>query len=81
MAITFKPIRKNDIDAAVAMMQDFYAIDGYPINPAVSKMLFEEFIENEGLGKGWLIYSDNTIVGYVILTFRNSRLYNTDICF
>ena len=81
MAITFKPIRKNDIDAAVAMMQDFYAIDGYPINPAVSKMLFEEFIENEGLGKGWLIYSDTAIVGYVILTFIFSFEYKGRIAF
>lgn len=81
MAVTFKPIRKNDIDIAVAMMQDFYAIDGYPIDPAVSKLLFEEFLENEGLGKGWLIYFNNEVIGYVILTFVFSFEYKGRIAF
>ena len=36
MAITFKPIRLSDIDRTIIMMQDFYAIDNYPIDTAVS---------------------------------------------
>lgn len=81
MAITFKPIRKQDIDKTVAMMQDFYAIDNYPIDPAVSRLLLEEFLENEGLGKGWLILHDNDVVGYVILTFVFSFEYKGRIAF
>lgn len=63
------------------MMQDFYAIDNYPIDLEVSKQLFQEFISNENLGKAWLIYSEDKLVGYVILTFVFSFEYQGRIAF
>jgi hypothetical protein len=66
---TYRPVLHSDIDLAVAMMREFYAIDGYPIDMHISRKLFTEFIENESLGKSWLIISDGDVVGYVILTF------------
>jgi ribosomal protein S18 acetylase RimI-like enzyme len=78
---TFKPIVIADIEILVAMMRDFYAIDNYPINPEISKKLFQEFISNENLGKAWLIISQNEIVGYVILTFVFSFEYQGKIAF
>ncbi|MGK4566971.1 GNAT family N-acetyltransferase [Flavobacterium sp. 3HN19-14] len=63
------------------MMQDFYAIDGYPIDPEKSKRLFEEFISNENLGKSWLIYEAEKIVGYTILTFLFNFEYGGKIAF
>ena len=41
----------------------------------VAKNLFREFISNENLGKSWLIYSENEIAGYIILTFIFSFEY------
>ena len=66
---TFKPLEKVDISTITQMMQDFYAIDNYPMDVEKSKKLFQEFITNENLGKSWLIFSENEIVGYIILTF------------
>jgi hypothetical protein len=40
-------------------MQEFYAIDNYPIDVHVSNGLFQEFIRNENLGKAWLIFYKN----------------------
>jgi GNAT superfamily N-acetyltransferase len=78
---TFKPIQTSDIDIIVPMMQEFYSIDNYPIDIAISKALFLEFIENPHLGKAWLIYSDEEIVGYIILTFVFSFEYKGTIAF
>ncbi|WP_277016463.1 GNAT family N-acetyltransferase [Flavobacterium lindanitolerans] len=78
---TFKPIQTSDIDTIVPMMQEFYSIDNYPIDIAISKALFLEFIENPHLGKAWLIYSDEEIVGYIILTFVFSFEYKGTIAF
>lgn len=78
---TFKPIVITDIEILVAMMRDFYAIDNYPINPEISKKLFQEFISNKNLGKAWLILFRNEIVGYVILTFVFSFEYQGKIAF
>ena len=84
--ITFKPLEFIEIETITYMMQDFYAIDNYPINLEVSKKLFEEFITNQNLGKAYLIYNSEKeetlkIVGYVILTFVFSFEYKGKIAF
>ena len=79
--ITFKPLEISDISIITKMMQDFYAIDNYPMDVEVDKKLFQEFISNEHLGKSWLMYSENEIVGYIILTFIFSFEYGGKIAF
>ena len=78
---TFKPLEIADIEIITQMMQDFYAIDNYPMDVEVAKTLFQEFISNEHLGKSWLIYSEKEIVGYIILTFIFSFEYGGKIAF
>ncbi|UOK42775.1 MULTISPECIES: GNAT family N-acetyltransferase [Flavobacterium] len=77
----FIPLTLSDIEKIVSMMQEFYAIDNYPIDTKKSKILFREFIKNEHLGKAWLIYHKHEIVGYVILTFVFSFEYGGTIAF
>jgi ribosomal protein S18 acetylase RimI-like enzyme len=77
----FKPLQTSDIETIVLMMQDFYAIDNYPIDIAISKVLFQEFLENRHLGRCWMVYSGGEIVGYVILTFVFSFEYKGTIAF
>ncbi|WP_395062910.1 GNAT family N-acetyltransferase [Flavobacterium sp.] len=79
--INFKTLETSQIETITQMMQDFYAIDNYPIDLEVSKKLFLEFISDESLGKSWLIYDDSEIVGYVILTFVFSFEYGGKIAF
>ena len=79
--VQFKSLQKSDIEIVTKMMQDFYAIDNYPIDIETSKKLFHEFIADKNLGKCWLIYHDGEIVGYVILTFIFSFEYKGRIAF
>ena len=79
--ISFKPLEIADIEVITQMMQNFYAIDNYPMDVEVAKTLFQEFISNEHLGKSWLIYSENEIVGYIILTFIFSFEFGVKIAF
>ena len=78
---TFKLLEIVDIEIITQMMRDFYVIDNYPMDVEVAKTLFQEFISNEHLGKSWLIYSENEIVGYIILTFIFSFEYGGKIAF
>jgi len=78
---TFKSLEFPDIDIILPMMQDFYAIDGYPIDVEVSRKLFDVFIADEKLGRAWLVYLADEIVGYVILTFVFSFEYKGTIAF
>jgi ribosomal protein S18 acetylase RimI-like enzyme len=79
--ITFQNLQKSQIDSIVSMMQDFYAIDNYPIHIEESKQLFETFIANSNLGKAWLIYKGEEVIGYVILTFIFSFEYKGILAF
>jgi ribosomal protein S18 acetylase RimI-like enzyme len=81
MQATYKPVTIPDIETIVAMMRDFYAIDGYPMEVETSKKLFTEFLSDGNLGKAWLIFLENEIVGYAILTFVFSFEYGGRIAF
>ncbi len=79
--ITFKLLQQSQIDIAVSMMRDFYAIDDYPFDVANTEKLLKQFIQDENLGLIWLIFSKTNIVGYVILTFVFSFEYGGKIGF
>lgn len=81
MQAVFKSIEVQDIPIVITMMEEFYAIDNYPIDSNVSRGLMHEFLENETLGRGWLILNEGEPVGYVILTFVFSFEYKGRIAF
>ncbi len=84
--IKFQNLTISNTENITKMMQDFYAIDNYPIDLEVSKKLFEDFIQNENLGKAFLIcHSDegriSEIVGYAIITYIFSFEYQGKMAF
>ena len=79
--ITFSNLQNHQIETITSMMEDFYAIDNYPIDLETTKKLFQEFISDENLCKCWLIYKDDEIAGYFILTFIFSFEYKGRIAF
>lgn len=79
--IYFKPIDKQDVNTVSTLMVDFYAIDGYPIDTEKTRELLDQFIDNPALGKAWLIYWQEQVVGYLILTFVFSFEYQGKIAF
>ena len=81
MQAVFKSIEVQDIPIVITMMEEFYAIDNYPIDSNVSRGLMHKFLENETLGRGWLILNEGEPVGYVILTFVFSFEYKGRIAF
>jgi ribosomal protein S18 acetylase RimI-like enzyme len=78
---TFKPFTSSDSSLVIKMMKDFYSIDNYPFDSENSRKLLHQFLQDENLGKGWLIYSENEVVGYIILTFIFSFEYQGKIAF
>ena len=79
--VTYSSLKIDQIEIITSMMEDFYAIDNYPIDIEITKKLFQDFISDENLGRCWLIYNDTEIVGYFILTFIFSFEYKGRIAF
>ena len=67
MKIDFRLAGKNDFATLLSMMADFNAIDGYHFDEVTTRKNLEKFISNEQLGKLWLIYADENLIGYVVL--------------
>ncbi|KAB2921138.1 MAG: GNAT family N-acetyltransferase [Bacteroidetes bacterium] len=61
------PARPSDIDRILAMMERFYAIDGYPFRPERTRRALEEFIAEPRNGSLWLITADTQTAGYAVL--------------
>lgn len=67
--LKFEKLTHDHIDLIVGMMQDFYAIDGYDIDPIVSRNNFLTFLQDEKLGQSWLIKEDDLVLGYIIVVY------------
>ena len=81
MNATYRPVLASDESEFLAMMQDFYAIDGYPIDLDRSRELLSEFITNPNLGRAWMIEFEGNAVGYVILSFMFSFEFKGRLAF
>ncbi len=65
----------NDLETILQMAQQFYQIDSYPFDVNKYKSTFLKFIEDEDLGRFYLIKTEDFLIGYVIITFGFSFEY------
>jgi len=68
----FKPATSDEIDILIAMMREFYALDGLKFNEAIARRALRTLIGDETFGRGFLICVGDEIVGYAVLTFGYS---------
>jgi ribosomal protein S18 acetylase RimI-like enzyme len=71
--------KSENIKEIATMMEDFYAIDGYPFDLEKMDYLLEKFISDTTLGMLWLVKSDEETAGYICLTIGFSFEYGGKI--
>ncbi len=71
----FRPGQSSDIDAILEMMRQYYAEDGYPFVETDARNAVSRLIEDERLGRLWVIQDPTRIVGYLAVTFGFSLEY------
>lgn len=67
--LTFTAPPAEQIPLLISMMQDFYAIDGYPFNRALTHENLNRFISDGSLGFIRFIYEKDVLAGYLIVCF------------
>lgn len=72
MIVTFRAAAAGDVDAILAMMQRFYALDTYPFDELQARAAVTTLIEHESYGGIWLIEHAGEMAGYVVLTLGYS---------
>lgn len=64
-----------DRDLLVAMMAEFYAEAGYPVDRERAMRVFGDLLEDDRLGHAWILGADDEPAGYVAVTFGYSIEY------
>lgn len=75
MEIDLTPAYETHLPVILEMMAEFNAIDGYPFDVVIGKENLIEFINNDALGKLWVVATYKEVIGYVVLTFGFSFEY------
>jgi ribosomal protein S18 acetylase RimI-like enzyme len=69
LAVAFKDVTAADLDTLVPLMRAYYEYDGIPFEAARARKAVIGLLENDSLGKAWLISQGNEIAGYVVITY------------
>ncbi len=72
----FRFASSADIELLLDFMRQFYAIDGYLFDAPLARSTMQQIVEDASLGRVWLIYHQETAIGYVVLTFGFSLEYH-----
>jgi hypothetical protein len=65
----------GDLTLLVDFMRQFYAIDNYPFDAQIACQVMQQIVEDDSLGRVWLIDYAGAAIGYVVLTFGFSLEY------
>jgi diamine N-acetyltransferase len=75
METTFKFAENSDTELLIQFIQEFYKYDDHPFNEASIRAALAKILEDNSLGRVWLIQQDSQAIGYIILTFGYSLEY------
>ena len=71
----------EDVQQLVALMAEFYAEGGYPLNQRRAAEAFAALLADERLGQVWFIQADSQDAGHVVITPCFSMEYGGLIAF
>jgi diamine N-acetyltransferase len=75
METTFKLADNSDTELLIQFIQEFYKYDGHPFDETSIRPALLGILEDNSLGRVWLIQQDNQAIGYIVLTFGYSLEY------
>ncbi|HAA27466.1 MAG TPA: GNAT family N-acetyltransferase [Cyanobacteria bacterium UBA8553] len=71
MEINFKIANKSDHETLLELIQEFYEVEHLPFDDNTIRALVK-ILNDESLGRVWLIQDGQEAIGYVVLTFGYS---------
>lgn len=72
MNISFKVADTSDMEILVEFIREFHEIEHLPFDSNTIRRLLATFLQDNSLGRMWLIHSSDEAIGYIILTFGYS---------
>jgi diamine N-acetyltransferase len=69
MSAAFRSASLADVPAILAHQRAYYATDGYAFDEAVARAAIEGLLGDAERGRLWVLAHEDTIVGYLAVTF------------
>ena len=66
----------TDVNTILPFMRQFYAIDQYPFDELIARTALTDMVRDSSLGRVWLIYNRDKVIGYLVITFGYSLEYH-----
>jgi len=68
----FRVADESDAPLLLQFMREYYAFDGHVFDEPKARDALLTFLRDSSLGRAWLIYDQQTPVGYIVLTLGYS---------
>jgi ribosomal protein S18 acetylase RimI-like enzyme len=81
MSINFQHIGHEDIETVVSLMREYYAFDHLDFDEAVARSGVRTLVDDESLGRIWLLKGGDEVIGYVVLAFSFSLEFHGEKAF
>ena len=74
-SLSYQLVDEMSCDTVLELMRQLYKEDGYRFDPEAAQEALVGLVQNSSLGRAWLVFERDEMVGYVVLTFGYSLEY------
>lgn len=75
METNFKIAEGADIEILLKFMREYYEFDHLPFDEQIARAALAKFVDDQSLGRVWLICHEGEAIGYLVLTLGYSLEY------
>ncbi|KAM3098238.1 GNAT family N-acetyltransferase [Phormidesmis sp. 146-12] len=75
MLINYRLAEIADLTMLLKLVQEFHEHENLPFDETVDRNVLKRFLTDASLGQAWLIYQEDEVIGYIILTLGYSLEY------
>lgn len=70
--VAYRAATSKDLDVLLQLVEEFHQFEKLPFDPVLDRVSLQLFLNSPTMGKTWLIYEGERIIGYVAVTFSYS---------
>jgi hypothetical protein len=75
METTFKIADNSDREILMEFIREFCELDHHPFDDSTIRVALTKILNDDALGRVWLIQDGSEAIGYIVLTFGYSLEY------
>ncbi len=70
--VAYRPATSKDVDVLLELVKEFHQFEKLPFDPVLDRVSLQGFLNDPSMGRAWLIYDREGVIGYVVVTFSYS---------